>query len=83
MRFFGHPVTKMLQYARSKAVELDDLEVVADPTTLRRLGAFFQDVATDMEAKGARFEHVHLLDAWDAHGTKLPDLVVSRDENAA
>jgi 16S rRNA G527 N7-methylase RsmG len=83
MRIFGRPSTPMLEYQPIKAPELEELELVADPPTLRRLASFLQQVAEEMDAEGARFDHVHLLDAWNAHGTNTPDIVVSRATDAA
>jgi len=82
MRIFGRPSTPMREYQPIKAAELEDLELVADPATLRRLASFLQQVAAEMDAKGPRFDHVHLLDSWNAHGTNTPDMVVSRVANA-
>ena len=82
MRIFGRPISKLYQYEPSAAPELQDLELVAGPKALRRLASLLNDVAADMEAKGSRFEHVHLLDAWSAHGKDIPDIVFSRPQEA-
>ena len=79
MRIFGRPVGNLLKFERAEAPELQDLEVVADPQTLRRLADFLSEAAAAMETKGETFEHLHLLDAWGAHGTKTPDILVSRE----
>lgn len=79
MRILGRPATKMLEFEPARSEELRELEVVADAETLRRLATFFGGVAAQMESKGAQFEHVHLLDAWSAHGSGIPDIVISRE----
>ena len=79
MRILGRRAAKMLEFESARAEELSELEVVADARTLRRLAEFFAGVAAQMESRGAQFEHVHLLDAWSAHGSGVPDIVVSRE----
>jgi len=79
MRILGRRAAKMLEFQSARPEELSELEVVADVQTLRRLAEFFAGVAAQMESKGVQFEHVHLLDAWSAHGAGVPDIVISRE----
>jgi hypothetical protein len=80
MKLLGRPAAKMHQYTPDRAQLLEDIELVTDVATLRRLASFFSDVASEMESKGEHFEHRHLLDAWSAHGSGIPDIVVSREQ---
>jgi hypothetical protein len=79
MRILGRRTAKLLEHASDRAEPLHDVEIVADASTLRRLASFLTQAASEMEEKGPRFEHVHLLDAWSAHGSGFPDIVVSRE----
>jgi hypothetical protein len=79
MRILGRRAARMLEFESARAEELSELEVVADADTLRRLATFLREVASQMEGKGEAFEHVHLLDAWNAHGSGVPDIVISRE----
>jgi hypothetical protein len=69
----------MLEFESAQSEELRELEVVADAETLRRLATFFGEVAAQMESKGTQFEHAHLLDELGAHGSGIPDIVISRE----
>jgi hypothetical protein len=82
MRILGRRAAKMLEFESARVEELHELELVADPETLRRLASFLVGAAAQMESKGAQFEHVHLLDAWSAHGSGVPDIVISRELSA-
>jgi hypothetical protein len=73
----------MFEHAPAKAPELGELAIAADPQTLRRLATLLKEVATQMEASGSGFDHVHLLDAWAAHGTGTPDIIFMREKDAA
>ena len=79
MRILGRRTAKMLVFESARADELTELELVADADTLRRLGQFLLGVASRMERKAETFEHVHLLDEWNAHGSGIPDIVISRE----
>ncbi len=83
MRLFGRTPAKTAQFRLATAPELEELEIAADPPTLRRLAGLLLDVATQMETMGASFDHVNLLDAWDAHGTDMPDVIIMRQKDAA
>ena len=79
MQIFGRKRSRLLEYASSRAEPLEEIEVVADADTLRRLASLLVDVASEMDKRGERFEHVHLLDAWEAHDSGVPDIVLSRE----
>jgi hypothetical protein len=83
MRIFGRIPAKLNERAPARAPELEELQIAADPPTLRRLASLLQDVAAQMETDGSHFDHVHLLDAWDAHGTDVPDIIITRERDAA
>lgn len=53
MRLFGRPVGHALRFAEAKAPELDDLELVADAATLRRLASFLTHAADQIDEKRA------------------------------
>ena len=78
-QIFGRRVAKLFEYVSARGEPLHDMELVSDAATLRRLAAFLADTAAQMDAKGERFEHAHLLDAWNAHGSGVPDIVISRE----
>jgi hypothetical protein len=79
LQIFGRRVAKLFEYASARGEPLQDMELVVDAATLRRLAAFLADTAAQMEAKGNGFEHAHLLDVWNAHGSGVPDIVISRE----
>ena len=78
MRLFGRPVCNPFRYEPAEAPELQELELVADSETSQRLASLLIDIAAQMEDEGTRFEHVHLLDVWHAHGTGTRDIVFSQ-----
>jgi hypothetical protein len=80
MKVLGRSTAKLHQFASSRGQVLDDIELVADAATLRRLASFLSQVASEMESEGERFEHRHLLDEWGAHGSGIPDIVISREQ---
>jgi hypothetical protein len=79
LQIFGRRVAKLFEYASARGEPLQDIELVADAATLRRLAGFLADTAAQMEAQGKGFEHAHLLDVWSAHGSGVPDIVISRE----
>ena len=77
MQIFGHPLANLFELKAARPLQLESIELVADAATLRRLATFLDQTAQAMESEGDRFSHTHLLDEWKAHGSGLPDIVVS------
>ena len=78
MRISGNPSAKLFELSSSRALELESIELVSDPATLRRLAAFLEKAAEQMTNDGGNeFSHLHLLDVLNAHGSGLPDVIIS------
>lgn len=77
MQLFGRPSAKLFEISSSRASELESIEIVSDPETLRRLAAFLEKAADQMTKEGSEFSHLHLLDVLNAHGSGLPDVIIS------
>jgi len=77
VRIFGHPSAKLFELSSSRPLELESIELVSDPATLRRLAAFLEKAAEQMTKEGIEFSHLHLLDVLNAHGSGLPDVIIS------
>ncbi|MGH8080182.1 MAG: Imm32 family immunity protein [Lysobacter sp.] len=58
-------------------VELAEISLSADPTELRRIAAFLNDAADNMERMGDTYDHEHLSDRQSGFDDS-PHLVVLR-----
>ena len=78
VKLLGRREAKMLEYRSSAAEPLEELEIIADAAALRAISEFLASAADAMDRNDPEFKHMHFLDEQEAHGSGVPEIVVSR-----
>jgi hypothetical protein len=74
MKVYGYPQDQDLD----TPLRMDEVTLVADPSTLRKLAAFLNYAADLMEQHGDQFGHEHFSDFTQTDRDGNPDFVISR-----
>ena len=79
MRIYGYSTGALAN--EEKSSELAEITLVASPDELRRIAAFLDTAARDMERMGASYSHEHLADKQSGFASS-PHFVVFNSELA-
>jgi hypothetical protein len=75
MKLFGYR-DEDLDLEQPSPSKLAEVTLVASPAELRRIAAFLDAAAKEMEQMGATYSHEHLSDN-DHHFSEMPQFVVA------